>query len=43
MSTDYIGFNPMASLPSSGQLTPGQDYGAYPLQRSYTLGIDLRF
>lgn len=43
MSTDYIGFNPMASLPSSGQLTPGQDYGAYPLQRSYTVGIDVRF
>lgn len=43
MFTDYIGFNPMASLPSRGQLTPGQDYGAYPLQRTYTLGIDIQF
>lgn len=43
MFTDYIGFNPMASLPSSGALTPGQDYGAYPLQRTYTFGVDIRF
>jgi len=41
--TDYIGFNPMASLPSRGQLTPGQDYGAYPLQRTYTIGVDIQF
>ncbi len=43
MFTDYIGFNPMASLPAGGELTPGQDYGTYPLQRSYTLGVDVRF
>jgi TonB-linked SusC/RagA family outer membrane protein len=43
MFTDYIGFNPMASLPTEDLLTQGQDYGAYPLQRTYTVGIDLRF
>ena len=43
MSTDYIGFNPMVSLPTGDQLTPGQDYGAYPLQRTYTVGIDIQF
>jgi hypothetical protein len=43
MFTDYIGFNPMASLPTGDQLTPGQDYGAYPLQRTYTVGIDIQF
>lgn len=41
--TDYIGFNPMASLPTGDELTPGQDYGAYPLQRTYTFGVDLSF
>ena len=43
MFTDYIGFNPMASLPTDDLLTQGQDYGAYPLQRTYTIGVDLQF
>jgi len=43
MFTDYIGFNPMASLPTSDQLTIGQDYGAYPLQRTWTIGLDVQF
>jgi hypothetical protein len=24
-------------------LTPGEDYGAYPLSRVFTLGVDLTF
>jgi len=43
MSTDYRGFNPMASIPTADQLTIGQDYGAYPLQRTWTLGLNVSF
>lgn len=43
MFTDYRGFNPMASIPTADQLTIGQDYGAYPLQRTWTIGVDLSF
>lgn len=41
--TDYIGFNPEVNLQASSSLTPGEDYGAYPLARTITLGIDLSF
>lgn len=40
--TDYLGFNPEVNLRST-PLTPGEDYGAYPLSRVYTLGIDFTF
>ena len=43
MFTDYRGFNPMASIPTGDQLTIGQDYGAYPLQRTWTVGLNLNF
>jgi hypothetical protein len=43
MMTDYIGFNPMASIPTNDQLTIGQDYGAYPLQRTWTVGLNVNF
>jgi TonB-linked SusC/RagA family outer membrane protein len=43
MFTDYRGFNPMASIPTKNQLTIGQDYGAYPLQRTWTVGLDIAF
>ena len=43
MFTDYIGFNPMASIPTGDQLTIGQDYGAYPLQRTWTVGLNVNF
>jgi hypothetical protein len=43
MSTDYRGFNPMASIPTADQLTIGQDYGAYPLQRTWSLGLNVSF
>lgn len=41
--TDYIGFNPEVNLQSSNSLTPGEDYGAYPLARTVQLGINLEF
>jgi hypothetical protein len=40
--TDYLGFNPEVNLQST-PLTPGEDYGAYPLSRVFTLGVDLTF
>jgi hypothetical protein len=42
MWTDYWGWNPEVSLQSDG-LTPGQDYGAYPLMRAYQIGLEIRF
>lgn len=41
--TDYIGFNPEVNLQASNSLTPGEDYGAYPLARTIQLGINLEF
>ncbi|WP_157470697.1 SusC/RagA family TonB-linked outer membrane protein [Gracilimonas tropica] len=42
MFTDYIGFNPEVSL-QTNSLTPGEDYGAYPLSRTIQFGINLDF
>jgi TonB-linked SusC/RagA family outer membrane protein len=42
MWTHYWGWNPEVSVQSDG-LTPGQDYGAYPLMRAYQLGIEIGF
>ena len=41
--TDYLGYNPEVSNISTNALTPGEDYGAYPLTRSFTMGINLTF
>lgn len=41
--TDYLGYNPEVSNISTNSLTPGEDYGAYPLTRSFTMGINLTF
>lgn len=41
--TDYIGFNPEVSLQAGNSLTPGEDYGAYPLSRTIQLGVDIAF
>ena len=43
MFTDYIGFNPEVNLQANSSLTPGEDYGAYPLSRTIQVGIDLAF
>ncbi|MEQ9438323.1 MAG: TonB-dependent receptor [Cyclobacteriaceae bacterium] len=43
MKTDYLGFNPEVNLQPDNSLTPGEDYGAYPLAKIYTLGVDISF
>jgi len=40
--TDYLGYNPEVSNISGG-LTPGEDYGAYPLNKTIVFGINLNF
>lgn len=42
MWTAYEGWNPEVSVQASG-LTPGQDYGAYPLMRAFQFGVDIGF
>ena len=41
--TPYIGFNPEVSLQPTNNLVQGEDYGAYPLSRTFTIGFDFRF
>lgn len=39
--TDYSGYNPEVSLRSSNALTPGEDYGTYPLARTFMIGLNI--
>ena len=45
--TNYKGFNPEVNTvegsESTGSLTPGMDYGTYPLVRTFTLGLNVSF
>ncbi|MAU16827.1 MAG: SusC/RagA family TonB-linked outer membrane protein [Muricauda sp.] len=41
--TDYLGYNPEVSSITTNSLTPGEDYGAFPLTQSFTLGVNLKF
>jgi len=45
--TKYKGFNPEVNTvegsESTGSLTPGMDYGTYPLVRTFTLGLNVSF
>lgn len=41
--TDYKGYNPEVDYNNGANLTPGVDYGNYPLARTYNLGIKLTF
>lgn len=41
--TDYSGYNPEVSLRSSSSLTQGEDYGTYPLARTYMFGLNITF
>jgi TonB-linked SusC/RagA family outer membrane protein len=41
--TDYRGYNPEVNLGGDQALTPGTDYGGFPLARTYTLGVNLNF
>lgn len=41
--SEYKGYNPEADYAGGANLTPGVDYGQYPLVRSYNLGIKVTF
>ena len=44
--TNYSGYNPEVSLrhgESKATLTPGEDYGTYPLARTFTFGLNITF
>lgn len=43
MWTDYIGFNPEVSLQSQSMLVQGEDYGAYPLAKTWIFGLSTTF
>ena len=42
-STKYTGYNPEVSNRPSNALTPGEDYGSYPLAKVVTCGLNLTF
>ncbi len=41
--TKYKGYNPEVDYNNGANLTPGVDYGKYPLVRAYNFGIQLTF
>ena len=41
--TDYKGYNPEVSLEGGDPLSPGEDYGSYPLSRRFTVGVKVGF
>ena len=41
--TRYSGYNPEVSVTGIDPLTPGVDYGGYPIAKVYTLGLNVGF
>jgi hypothetical protein len=41
--TNYGGYNPEVSRRPDDALTPGEDYGTYPLAKVFTVGLNLTF
>ncbi|PSR57262.1 TonB-dependent receptor [Adhaeribacter arboris] len=41
--TDYIGYDPEVGIADSNQTALGVDFGTYPINRSFTIGINLGF
>lgn len=39
--TKYSGYNPEANKNSSDALRPGEDYGAYPVSRTFSVGLNI--
>lgn len=39
--TNYTGYNPEVSLSTSNALTPGTDYGTYPLAKTFMIGLNI--
>ncbi|MDR0700778.1 MAG: TonB-dependent receptor [Tannerella sp.] len=41
--TDYTGYNPEVNRRPTNALTPGEDYGTYPLAKVFTIGLNITF
>jgi len=41
--TNYLGYNPEVDFNNGANLTPGVDYGKYPLVRSFNTGLKIQF
>ncbi|HSC36546.1 MAG TPA: hypothetical protein VLD19_01695, partial [Chitinophagaceae bacterium] len=41
--TKYLGYNPEVDYNNGANLTPGVDYGKYPLVRAFNLGLKIQF
>jgi len=41
--TKYLGYNPEVDFNNGSNLTPGVDYGKYPLARSFSVGAKVQF
>jgi hypothetical protein len=41
--TKYSGYNPEVNLRPDNALTPGEDYGTYPLSKVFTVGLNVTF
>lgn len=41
--TNYSGYNPEVNLRPGNALTPGEDYGTYPLAKTFTFGLNITF
>ncbi|MEO6314103.1 MAG: TonB-dependent receptor [Chitinophagaceae bacterium] len=41
--TKYLGYNPEVDFNNGSNLTPGVDYGKYPLARSFNTGVKIQF
>lgn len=41
--TKYLGYNPEVDYNNGANLTPGVDYGKYPLARSFNTGLKIQF
>ena len=40
-STDYSGYNPEVNARPGNSLSPGEDYGTYPLARTFLFGLNI--
>lgn len=41
--TNYSGYNPEVNMRPDNALTPGEDYGTYPLAKTFTFGMNITF
>jgi len=42
-STRYLGYNPEVDYNNGANLTPGVDYGKYPLVKAFNFGVRVQF